>query len=85
MNLWLDACLASPHYNNVCMELEPRLHLSVQDQGHLLQVYTAGGGAASDVWRMIRQGLLGVPVEKSVQGEAAYGAALLALLGQQSV
>ena len=44
----------------------------------LLQVHTAGGGAASNVWNQIRQGLLGVPVVRSRQAEAAYGAALLA-------
>lgn len=42
------------------------------------KVHTAGGGAASNVWNQIRQGLLGVPVVRSRQAEAAYGAALLA-------
>ena len=44
----------------------------------LFQVHTAGGGAASNVWRTIRQRMLGVPVVRSEQAEAAYGAALLA-------
>lgn len=43
-----------------------------------LQVYTAGGGAASQVWSDIRQQMLGVPVVRSPSAEAAYGAALLA-------
>ncbi|KAL3145457.1 hypothetical protein ABBQ32_003285 [Trebouxia sp. C0010 RCD-2024] len=42
------------------------------------KVYTAGGGAASQVWNDIRQQMLGVPVVRSLAAEAAYGAALLA-------
>ena len=44
----------------------------------VVQVYTAGGGAASQVWSDIRQQMLGVPVVRSSAAEAAYGAALLA-------
>lgn len=44
----------------------------------VVQVYTAGGGAASQVWNDIRQQVLGVPVVRSLAAEAAYGAALLA-------
>ena len=44
----------------------------------VMQVYTAGGGAASQVWSDIRQQMLGVPVVRSSAAEAAYGAALLA-------
>ena len=44
----------------------------------VVQVYTAGGGAASQVWNDIRQQVLGVPVVRSPAAEAAYGAALLA-------
>jgi hypothetical protein len=47
----------------------------------LTKVYTAGGGAANDTWTAIRARVLGVPVEKSPQTEAAYGAALLARQG----
>lgn len=43
-----------------------------------MQVYTAGGGAASQVWIDMRQRMLGVPVVRSSAAEAAYGAALLA-------
>ena len=48
----------------------------------MMQVYTAGGGATSEVWNAIRQRMMGVPVIKSKQAEAAYGAALLALQSQ---
>jgi len=44
----------------------------------LTQVYTAGGGAQNGAWMAIRQRLLGVPVLRSPQTEAAYGTALLA-------
>jgi len=44
----------------------------------LRRVFTAGGGARNDVWTAIRARRLGVPVLPSAQGEAAYGAALLA-------
>lgn len=44
----------------------------------VVQVYTSGGGAASEVWNDIRQQVLGVPVVRSFAAEAAYGAALLA-------
>lgn len=46
-----------------------------------VQVFTAGGGAKNQKWEEMRSGLLGVPVAASRQGEAAYGAALLALQG----
>lgn len=42
------------------------------------QIYTAGGGAQNQVWTKIRDRYLQIPMEKSVQTEAAYGAALLA-------
>jgi len=42
------------------------------------QIYTAGGGAQNQVWTKIRDHYLQIPMEKSVQTEAAYGAALLA-------
>ena len=50
-----------------------------------LQVITAGGGAANDVWTQIRAQRLGVPVRASEHTEAAYGAALLALQGLKGV
>uniref|UniRef100_A0A0E0Q737 D-ribulose kinase n=1 Tax=Oryza rufipogon TaxID=4529 RepID=A0A0E0Q737_ORYRU len=45
------------------------------------EVLTAGGGARNDKWTAIRGRVLGVPVRKAEQTEAAYGAALLALKG----
>ncbi|KXZ44544.1 hypothetical protein GPECTOR_65g162 [Gonium pectorale] len=47
----------------------------------LQEVLTAGGGAANPKWTLIRQRLLGVPVRAAEQGEACYGAALLARQG----
>ncbi|KAF6987803.1 hypothetical protein CFC21_005412 [Triticum aestivum] len=45
------------------------------------EVFTAGGGAQNEKWTAIRERVLGVPVRKAEQTEAAYGAALLALRG----
>ncbi len=42
-------------------------------------IKTTGGGANNSTWKEIRSRLLGVPVLKATQNEAAYGAALLAL------
>ena len=44
-------------------------------------MFTAGGGARNEKWTKIRERLLGLPVSKASQTEAAYGAALLALKG----
>lgn len=41
----------------------------------------AGGGAKNPVWTAIRERALGVPVQASANGDAAYGSALLALQG----
>lgn len=49
------------------------------------EVFTAGGGAQNDKWTAIRERVLGVPVRKAPQTEAAYGAALLALKGANSL
>lgn len=45
------------------------------------EVLTAGGGANNPVWTELRQRALGVPVKKAQQGEAAFGAAVLARQG----
>ncbi|KAL2927252.1 D-ribulose kinase, partial [Bienertia sinuspersici] len=45
------------------------------------EVFTAGGGANNDKWTKIRERVLGLPVSRAAQTEAAYGAALLALKG----
>ncbi|MCY7331510.1 MAG: FGGY-family carbohydrate kinase [Pseudanabaena sp. CAN_BIN31] len=44
----------------------------------ILQIYTAGGGAKNQVWAKIRDRYLQIPMQNSLQTEAAYGAALLA-------
>nr|CAD1818919.1 unnamed protein product [Ananas comosus var. bracteatus] len=45
------------------------------------EVFTAGGGAKNQQWMKIRERVLGLPVSKASQTEAAFGAALLALKG----
>ncbi|GLC37560.1 hypothetical protein PLESTB_001760900 [Pleodorina starrii] len=55
--------------------------LAAMGASPLRQVLTAGGGAANPKWTAIRQRLLGVPVRAAEQGEACYGAALLARQG----
>ena len=44
-------------------------------------VTSIGGGAANPAWRVIRERMLGIPVQMSPHQEAAYGTALLALKG----
>uniref|UniRef100_A0A803Q9R3 D-ribulose kinase n=1 Tax=Cannabis sativa TaxID=3483 RepID=A0A803Q9R3_CANSA len=45
------------------------------------EVFTAGGGSKNEKWTKIRERVLGLPVNRATQTEAAYGAALLALKG----
>lgn len=47
------------------------------------QVFTAGGGAKNEKWTKIRERVLGLPVSRASQTEAAYGTALLAIKGAQ--
>lgn len=47
------------------------------------EVFTAGGGAKNEEWTKIRERVLGLPVSRANQTEAAYGAALLAMKGDQ--
>ncbi|KAI3933683.1 hypothetical protein MKW92_030106, partial [Papaver armeniacum] len=49
------------------------------------EVFTAGGGSKNEKWIQIRERVLGLPVSRAVQTEAAYGAALLALKGFQGI
>mgnify|MGYP006225764227 CR=1 FL=1 len=42
------------------------------------RVISIGGGALNEPWRQMREKALGVPVQRALQQEAAYGAALLA-------
>ncbi len=55
--------------------------LQLMQADQLSRVYTAGGGAANQTWTAIRQRYLKVPVVSSVNTEAAYGTALLAMRG----
>jgi sugar (pentulose or hexulose) kinase len=48
-----------------------------------LRVHSVGGGAANAAWRVIREALLGVPVDVADHQDAAYGAALLARRGAE--
>jgi sugar (pentulose or hexulose) kinase len=48
-------------------------------------VYTAGGGAKNQIWQAMRERHLQVPVLRSAQTEAAYGAALLAMGGKWGI
>ncbi|XP_073065654.1 D-ribulose kinase-like isoform X1 [Primulina eburnea] len=48
------------------------------------EVFTAGGGSRNKKWIAIRERVLGLPVRKALQTEAAYGAALLAMKGADS-
>nr|GLL23629.1 uncharacterized protein LOC109161468 [Ipomoea trifida] len=45
------------------------------------EVLTSGGGSKNEKWIEIRERVLGIPVRKALQTEAAYGAALLAMKG----
>jgi D-ribulokinase len=67
--------------------IEARGYQLLQELGAtpLTKVYTAGGGAKNLVWSAIRKRYLKVPVEMPVQTAAAYGAALLAKQGSQSI
>ncbi len=60
--------------------IETRGYQLLQELGAspLTRVFTAGGGAENECWMRVRSRLLGVPVVRSVQTEAAYGTALLA-------
>jgi D-ribulokinase len=55
----------------------------LQDLGatHVTEILTCGGGAKNHVWTQLRARAVGVPVAAASNGEAAYGAALLARRG----
>ena len=65
--------------------IEARGYELLQELGadKLTRVYTAGGGAANNTWTVIRGRYLKVPVMPSVNTEAAYGTALLAMRGMR--
>ncbi len=64
--------------------IEARGYELLQELGadKLSRVYTAGGGAANATWTNIRASYLKVSVEPSINTEAAYGTALLAMRGK---
>ncbi|KAG4110113.1 hypothetical protein ERO13_D13G029100v2 [Gossypium hirsutum] len=65
--------------------IEAKAYMLLKDLGatQVDEVFTAGGGAKNDKWTKIRERVLGLPVSRATQTEAAYGAALLALKGCQ--
>ena len=64
-------------------EIEAKGYQLLNDLGAtpLSKVYTAGGGAYNETWRVIREKKLNVPVQISKQTDAAFGTALLAKNG----
>lgn len=46
------------------------------------KLYTAGGGGSNTAWTDIRSQKMGLKIQTSIQHEAAYGAALLALISK---
>ncbi|GLU02850.1 hypothetical protein SLE2022_200830 [Rubroshorea leprosula] len=65
--------------------IEAKAYSLLKDLGatQVDEVFTAGGGAKNEKWIKIRERVLGLPVSRAIQTEAAYGAALLALKGLQ--
>ncbi|OMO74376.1 hypothetical protein CCACVL1_16778 [Corchorus capsularis] len=65
--------------------IEAKAYILLKDLGatQVDEVFTAGGGAKNEKWTKIRERILGLPVTRATQTEAAYGAALLALKGAQ--
>ncbi|KAK6240872.1 hypothetical protein SCA6_006261 [Theobroma cacao] len=63
--------------------IEAKAYILLKDLGatQVEEVFTAGGGAKNDKWTKIRERILGLPVSRATQTEAAYGAALLAMKG----
>jgi D-ribulokinase len=66
--------------------IEARGYELLQELGadSLVRVFTAGGGARNDAWTMIRRRCLEVDVMGSVNTEAAFGSALLAMLNKET-
>ncbi|KAF2301919.1 hypothetical protein GH714_030421 [Hevea brasiliensis] len=68
--------------------IEAKAYSLLKDMGatQAEEVFTAGGGAKNEKWIKIRERVLGLPVSRAMQTEAAFGAAILALKGaQQSI
>ncbi|WIA31867.1 hypothetical protein OEZ86_002732 [Tetradesmus obliquus] len=64
-----------------CIEAQAYQLLAQLGASKVTSVLTAGGGAVNDKWTAMREAALGVPVRPAQQGEASYGAALLARAG----
>jgi sugar (pentulose or hexulose) kinase len=62
-----------------CIEAQGYQLLTQRGAPPLRRVFTAGGGAQNEPWRLIRQRHLNVPVCRASQTQAAYGTARLAL------
>ena len=62
-------------------EVEREGYAALQELGAdaVSQILTAGGGSKNEVWSAMRARLLGVPVAKAVNTDAAFGAARLGL------
>ncbi|KAJ4964851.1 hypothetical protein NE237_016700 [Protea cynaroides] len=67
--------------------IEAKAYGLLKDLGatQLKEVFTAGGGSRNEKWTKIRERVIGLPVNKAIQTEAAYGAALLAMRGAQQM
>eukprot|EP00879_Flechtneria_rotunda_P024336 GHRR01025793.1.p1 GENE.GHRR01025793.1~~GHRR01025793.1.p1 ORF type:complete len:247 (+),score=74.84 GHRR01025793.1:157-897(+) len=63
--------------------IEAQAYCLLRDLGAspVTRVVTAGGGAVNDKWTAIRAAAIGVTVQAAAEGEASYGAALLARSG----
>jgi len=61
--------------------IEQQGYAALQSMGAspLQKVLTAGGGSRNDVWSRMRERLLGVPVTRAANADAAFGAARLGL------
>ncbi|KAE8667392.1 Xylulose kinase-1 isoform 2 [Hibiscus syriacus] len=55
--------------------IEAKAYILLKDLGatQVDEVFTAGGGSKNDKWTKIRERVLGLPVSRATQTEAAYG------------
>ncbi|MGC2167022.1 MAG: FGGY-family carbohydrate kinase [Gallionella sp.] len=59
------------------IEMQGYTTLAALGAAPVLRIFTNGGGAINEVWRQIRERILGVPVSVAKHSEAAYGVAKL--------
>ncbi|GKA25878.1 hypothetical protein Tco_0711987 [Tanacetum coccineum] len=66
-------------------EINAKGYALLKDLGatELEEMFAAGYGSKSHKWTRIQERVLGLPLSRALQTEAAYGAALLALRGSQ--